>query len=394
MSDWKKKIKLRLPAVLLLAVSLLFWGLYDRYKVVGNPLFVPITLEHATAVQGDCSENKGHFILKVEPGGKIARVRFRAPLASNRFELIRVRGRMKTDGVVEGEYGWNCARLILVQLDAENKWIPCEHGVLSLTETQRWTRGDAVLEVQENARFIDLQLEQTGKEGTAEFDRLVAEPVQLRASYLLMRILFAGLWILMGPLYFVRCRLHRRRLKLFILLNAVAIVFGVLMPEKWIEVTAEHVEEDAIKVVAAVEATKSTPPPIGPSETTPSTNPATATAAQEKKPSVPEQKAKEKVDEMSESLGGMNGTGHFLLFSSLCFLVYCSAALERQHRSYYFKVALDILLFAAITESLQFLTMDRMPRIKDWFVDFYGMLTALLLFMVLKFCFSLKGRKA
>jgi VanZ family protein len=56
-------------------------------------------------------------------------------------------------------------------------------------------------------------------------------------------------------------------------------------------------------------------------------------------------------------------------------------------------VALDILLFAAITESLQFLTMDRTPGIKDWFVDFYGMLTALLLFVVLKFCFSLKGRK-
>lgn len=89
----------------------------------------------------------------------------------------------------------------------------------------------------------------------------------------------------------------------------------------------------------------------------------------------------------------MNGTGHFLLFASLCFLVYWSAALERQHRSYYFKVALDILLFAAITESLQFLTMDRMPRITDWFVDFYGMLTALILFMVLKLCFSLKGRK-
>lgn len=154
---------MRLPAVLLLAASLLFWGLYDRYKAVGNPFFVPITLEHATAVQGDCSETNGHFVLKVGPGGKIARVRFRAPLASNRPKLIRVRGRMKTEGVVEGENGWNCARLILVQRDAENKWIPCEHGVFSLIETQRWTRGFAVLEVQENAQFIELQLEQTGK---------------------------------------------------------------------------------------------------------------------------------------------------------------------------------------------------------------------------------------
>ncbi|MBN2703693.1 MAG: VanZ family protein [Pontiellaceae bacterium] len=385
---------MRLPAVLLLAASLLFWGLYDRYKAIGEPFFIPITLEHATAVQGDCSEENGHFVLKVAPGGKIARVRFRAALEKDKPKLIRVRGRMKTEGVVEGENGWNCARLILVQRDAENKWIPCEHGVLSQTETQRWTRGVAVLEVQGNARFIDLQLEQIGKEGTAEFDRLIVESVQLRASYIWMRNLFAGLWVLMGTVYFFRCRLHRRRLKLFILFNAVAIVFGILMPEKWIEVTAEHVEEDAVRVVAAAEAakSKSTPPPINPSETKPSTNPTPATAPKEKSPS-PEQKAQKKVDEVSESLGGAHGVGHFLLFASLCFLVYWSAALERQHRSYYFKVALDILLFAAITESLQFLTMDRTPGIKDWFVDLYGMLTALLLFAILKFCFSLKGRK-
>lgn len=376
--------------MLLLAASLLFWGLYDRYKVVGNPLFVPITLDHAAAVQGDCSESKGHFILKVEPGGKIARVRFRAALEKDKPKLIRVRGRMKTQGVVEGENPWNCARLILVQHDAENKWIPCEHGVFSLIETQRWTSGFAVLEVQENARFIDLQLEQIGKEGTAEFDRLVVEPVRLRASYIWMRNLFAGLWVLMGALYFFRCRLHRRRLKLLILLNAVAIVVGVLMPEKWVQETSEHIEEDAVKVVAAVVATKSTPPPIEPLET----NPATATASPNEKPPSSEQKAQEKVEELSESVGGAHGVGHFLLFASLCFLVYWSAALERQHRSYYFKVALDILLFAAITESLQFLTMDRSPGIQDWFVDFFGMLTALFLFVVLKLCFSLKGQRA
>ncbi|MBN2685333.1 MAG: VanZ family protein [Pontiellaceae bacterium] len=389
MSDWKEKVKLRLPAIFLLAASLLFWGLYDRYKVVGDPYFVPITLEHATAVQGDCSEDDGHFILKVEPGGKIARVRFRASLETNKPELIRVRGRMKSAGVVEGKNSWNCARLILVQRDAENKWIPCEHSVLSMTETQRWTRGASVFEVQGNTRFIDLQLEQSGKEGAAEFDRLVVEPVQLRTSYIWLRNLFAGLWILMGAVYFFRCRLHRRKLKLLILLNALAIVVGVLMPEKWVQETSEHIEEDAVKIVMAIETTKPKPvtPSVKPSETKPAPKPTTASAPPKETPPSPEQKAKEKVDEVSESIGGANGMGHFLLFASLCFLVYWSAALERQHRSFYFKVALDILLFAAVTESLQFLTMDRTPGVKDWFVDFCGMLTALLLFVVLKFCF-------
>jgi hypothetical protein len=56
--------------------------------------------------------------------------------------------------------------------------------------------------------------------------------------------------------------------------------------------------------------------------------------------------------------------------------------LERQHRFYYFKRAFDILLFAAITESLQHLTLDRTAGISDWLTDVYGILSALVLFLV------------
>jgi hypothetical protein len=74
--------------------------------------------------------------------------------------------------------------------------------------------------------------------------------------------------------------------------------------------------------------------------------------------------------------------GHFVLFAMLCFLVYLSAALERQHPNYFFKVGIDVLLFAAITESLQFLTIDRSAGVRDLRVDLYGMAAALLLFLM------------
>ena len=73
--------------------------------------------------------------------------------------------------------------------------------------------------------------------------------------------------------------------------------------------------------------------------------------------------------------------GHFALFASLCFLVYLSAALERQHVGYFAKVGFDILVFAAITESLQFLTLDRNAGVSDLLIDIYGMATAFVLFL-------------
>ena len=74
--------------------------------------------------------------------------------------------------------------------------------------------------------------------------------------------------------------------------------------------------------------------------------------------------------------------GHFTLFATLCFLVYLSAALEQQHPAYFFKVAIDVLLFAAITESLQFLTLDRSAGVGDLRIDLYGMAAALILFLM------------
>ena len=73
-----------------------------------------------------------------------------------------------------------------------------------------------------------------------------------------------------------------------------------------------------------------------------------------------------------------------MLFASLCFWVYCSAALERQHPIYFLKVGVDILIFAAITESLQHLTLDRSAGLSDLKIDLYGMAATLLLFLAVR----------
>jgi len=359
--SWKYKMVLRVPAISLLAATLLFWDLYDRYEPAGPILLQAPSLADATRMRGDCSETNGHFILNVLPDGNTASISFRLPEAT-RYDRIRVRGRMKLDGVVPGRHYWDCARLLLVQYDNQDKWIPGMHSLVSEQGTRDWKWYEDVFVLDDRAANADVVIQQIGKEGSAEFDRLAAQPVRLRPSYRWWRMVFTLAWVSMALLYFRRCRLHRRRLRVFILLNAIAIIFGTLMPEKWIEDTSDYARTEALKVI---EKTGVRPAPA--------TSPPSQSSGRKAE--------QEKIDQFSAVVGGVHGLGHFALFASLCFLVYLSAALERQPRIYFFKVAFDVLLFAGVTESLQYLTLDRTPGVRDWLVDSFGMAVAFVCFL-------------
>lgn len=373
MKDWKHKLKMRLPAIVLLAASLLFWGLYDRYELAGPILLENPSRTEATRVRGDCSETNGYYILTVASDGKTASLYFRMPDGPS-YEQIRIKGRMRTHEVVEGPNSWRCARLLLIQYDSNNKWIPGHHSLLAEKGTTGWTKAEQVFEVDPQAVHTDLVIQQTGISGSAMFDQLRAEPVRLRTSFIVWRIIFAGLWMVMGIIYFRRCRLNRRKLRWLILLNAAAIIIGTMMPEKWIEETTDYAKDEAVKVIQK----KATEKP------SPDAQPTPPAVTQTRKAPIQEDDGQHAVERLNEMIGHVHGAGHFLLFASLCFLVYCSASLEKQPRSYYLKVAADVLLFAAITESLQHLTMDRTPGVSDWLKDVYGMLAALALFLVVK----------
>ena len=369
MENWKQKMKLRLPAMLLLTTTLLFWGLYERYEPAGPLLLQSPSLAEATRLRGDCTESIGHFTLTVLPGGKTASINFRLPGATD-YGRIRVQGRMKLDGVVVGKNPWRCARLLLVQYDARNKWIPGHHGVVAEKGTRDWQLYEDVFTLDPSAMHVDLVIQQTGREGSAEFDQLVAEPIRLRPSFRWWRMAFAMAWISGGALYFRRCRLHHRRLRVLILLNVVAILLGTLMPEKWIENAMQVVRVEAARVI---EKTAAHPPPA---TTSPVSSPI-------------KDAEQTKIDQFNNVVGSAQGLGPFTLFASLCFLIYLSAALEGQSRSYFFKVAFDVLLFAGITESLQYLTLDRTPGLLDWFIDLYGMAVAFVCFLMVLWVFRL-----
>ncbi|WP_136081102.1 VanZ family protein [Pontiella desulfatans] len=362
-------MRIRLPAMLLLAATLLFWGLYDRYALDGDVLLESPALADATRVRGDCTGTNGHFRLTVHEDGKMASINFRLPGASD-FRMIRVRCRIRTADVVPGKYSWRCARLLLTQYDANNKWIPGQHGLVSQWGTGEWSFHQEVFATIPGAAHADVVIQQSGISGTAEFDSIAAEPVRLKKTFFVWQGVFAFLWVGMAGLYYRRCRLHNRRLRLLILLNIFAILFGTLMPTVVIQKGTDGLKESVAK---AIQKRSQSKPAAAPETTI------------KKKPVDHDVHETKRIDRFNEAVDGAHVAGHFVLFSSLCFLVYLSAALEGQHRSYYFKVAFDILLFAAITESMQNLTLDRTAGLSDWLTDVYGMALAFGVFLVVRF---------
>jgi hypothetical protein len=360
MNGWMQKLRMRFPVFVLLGASLLFWGYYDRYESAGPVLLSSPALSGARHYRGDCAEVDGRLLLSVTNGGKTASINFRIPTGTE-YEWVRLSGRIKTEGVVEGKYSWSCARLLLVQYDENNKWIPGHHTLKAERGTVDWTPQEHIFEIMPEAEHIDVVIQQIGLEGSAEFDQIVVEPVQFRPSFNWWRMFFFCSWICMGVLFFRRCRLDRRRLRVLILFNALAILSGTLMPEQWIEKITVGLSEVAAKMKD--DGRISDPQPSD-------------------KPTGEKKREGNKADLFESAVGSVHRTGHFLLFASLCFLVYLSAALEQQHWIYFFKVAFDILMFACITESLQYLTLDRTPGITDWMTDVYGMLAAFIFFLI------------
>ena len=362
MNDWKQKLKLRLPAVVLLVATSLFWSRYDRYEPAGPVLLKSPVLADGTNVRGDVSGSNGRFTLRVPPGGKQARIDFPMPAAVD-YESIRVRARIKVDGVVVGKHSWSCARLLVAQYDANNKWIPGQHhGLVAEEGSKDWAGHEDVFEISPNAARVVVVLQQSGAEGTAEFEQIEAWPVRIRVSFIWWRIVFLGSWVFMATLYFRRCRLHHRKLRILILLNVLAILYGTLMPGAWIQGGSDWAKK------AWAERTNPVP---------------TKTESQTgERPDAKKIQNTQQMEHFDQLVTEAHVTGHFVLFATLCFLVYLSAALERQHPSYFFKVGIDVLLFAAITESLQFLTLDRSAGVGDLRIDLYGMAAALLVFLV------------
>lgn len=349
------KLKMRLPAILLLAATFLFWANYDPCRPYGPVLLESPSLADAVYLEGNCSETNSVFTLNRSAGEVVPSIVFRLPDASN-YRMIRLRGRLRAEAVVPGTYDFNSARLLLVQRDNKGRVVSRFDGQASGSGTFGWTQLLADYHVHRGVEQVEVHLVQEGKSGTAWFDSIEARPVRYKGRTHWIKNAFGGAWLVLGIFYFRRCRLHTRRLRHLILLNVLLILVGILLPTRVIQ-RGVHEMKQLISFVQFRDApAKRSFVTAGPGFDLPA--------------------------HFEETVG--RSIGHFLLFGSLSFLVLLSGALEGQSVSYYFKVAFDVLLFGAITESLQYLTPDRTVDMADLLCNAYGMLTAMVFFIVVR----------
>jgi len=363
MNERRDKILLRIPVIIFILITVGFWSFYDRYERLDSLLTRSPDLSAAIVRRGDVTLENGQFILTVtQPKPKTVRVDFPIKLSISTAALVRVSMDMKIDHVVPGRYPWERARLLLGQYDQKGKWVSGEHQVVGIEGSLPWKRYQKVFEVREKTATARLILQQIGSSGTVWFKNIRIESVRIKSSFLWWRVIFATLWVAMGMFYFPRCRLNKRKLRLLITLNAIAILIGALVPGAWMKDLSDRLQKVRVEWVVKKK-------PL-----------AKQKGVVEKKPKII--KSLEQTDRFEELVKDTHRTGHFGLFASLCFLVYLSAALERQRFSYLIKVGLDVLLFAVVTETLQLLTVDRSAGVGDLKIDLQGMILAFVIFML------------
>ncbi|MDF7825101.1 VanZ family protein [Pontiellaceae bacterium B12227] len=346
---------MRLPAILLLAASFFFWENYDPCRPYGPVLFDSAQLADAAMVEGDCSEIDSVLTLTRPPGGTVPSVVFNLPDVSS-HRILRLQGRMRVKDVVPGNDDFQGARLKFVKRNKKGRPTGSDEEQIYGAGSFDWKTFRTDTYLHRRIKQVDILLTQQGQSGTVQFDSIEVRPVRLKGRTHWFKIAFGIVWVIFGVIYYPRCRLHTRKLRHLILLNVLLILVGVLLPTRFFQYGIPAIK----KMIPFVQV-----------EGHSVSEPFIAAGVGFDLPA-------------HFQLTVAQSYGHFILFGSLCFLVLLSGALEGQPKWYYFKVAFDVLLFGAVTESLQYLTPDRTVDMADLYCNAYGMLTAMVLFIIFK----------
>jgi hypothetical protein len=342
MNQWAGKLKMRLPAILMLAATLLFWPNFDPCEPSGPALLESPTLADAAFVEGDCSETDSVFELRVGPGATPPSVQFVLPDGAG-HDMIRLGGRIRAEN--PGGSAW----LSLIQRRDTGGLLNGGQRQLIGDGSFGWTCYQNDYSISQWTRTIAVTLQQFGEEGTVWFDSIQAVPISFRASLPWVRAGFGVAWLIIGVAYFFICRLDTRRLRYLILLNALVIIVGVLLPNRWLQAAPGKIRGVLSSKVDAAGCHVYVEAGFGVAR------------------------------HIEQTIG--RSFGHFVLFGSLAFWVLLSAALEGQHPARYFgKVAGDIFIFGLCTEALQHLTPDRTVDVDDMLCNAYGIGVAMILF--------------
>jgi hypothetical protein len=252
-----------------------------------------------------------------------------------RFSFLEFRGRMRVENIMMGEASWQNARFLVCFKDREGvrHW-DYPHIAGQLSGYSPWIEFSNTFQVPDFAVSAHVLIQNSGKSGTMWVDDISLRPARLNSQYFRNRNILLGWGVALALAFIVTFKIWGDFGWVPITILA-ACILGVLCPEVYIEKIANNFN---IKVAV------------------------------------------------------LKKVGHLLIFLvigtafPLCFRRRLSAQ-SRETMSITFAVLMfmALALFAAMTEFLQLLTIDRTPNLSNYLVDICGILTGILLaFIVAK----------
>lgn len=247
--------------------------------------------------------------------------------------------------VVQGERGWNKARLLFVQRDNEKSYYGVPHVLVANTGTHEWNRESKIFQIDDKTSVVRVSIQLS--QSCGEFSVKNPSVLQVRQNWLygLFKWLAISLWLvfLWGLIRSYWRSSGTGAVKVLLGIIVVLIVFGVSIPGR----LKNELRDDMMSGVG---------------EHSVSSGPAAADT------------------HPASRLLNVDITkwGHFFLFASFAILL----ILGNEKKSVGLAVQY-ILLVAAATELLQFYIEGRSPLFLDFFIDMSGGLVGILIWFCL-----------
>lgn len=331
-----------------LTLATLYLGVwYERYQPVGPELLPALQLDsedshwQSYGLQGAVIQESSEIVrLHSDDPAKSVGLKFIITEPS-RFQYLRLSADLKTKNVVAGKKGWQKARLLLSSHDAQGKWLPLPHQVVTLEGNHPWKNYSEVFTISATAAQLRAGVQLPRATGTLWVKNLHLQEVTITPIYHYGRYVVFGLWggFLFWLLFPYFQQSSRRFIRGGMLVVLVALFGGILLPgnlkmqvlaqlKHWVQVGTrlwdQGVSRETVQGVAVL------------------------------------------------PWFDITKLGHFFLFALLARVLVFACPIHRRR-----VLLLDLLMLAAATELLQLFVIGRSPLFTDWLIDTGGILLGL-----------------
>jgi hypothetical protein len=374
-------------AILTVGSMALFFNRYEPWQPIGSELIPDggFSSPSATNAFGGWSDltrlvpdggfNGSPGVVLTTTSNRTGTLRFTVYNLTN-IPAFRVSLRAAAHGVVQGRKNYNVPKAVFYYRDTNGKSLySLHHGVADLSKDTDWRYYKDFFPVPKNTVDARFHVVNDGIAGVFQVDDLSVTPVCTRPSAPWWKLFFGTLWITSFSVCLFALRPWTRRYGLLITATTLIILTGILLPgelldngikktNEWVKTTRSHINPPVQKPPAvSIAKTETAQPKVSP--------------------------VKPKEDPLLIDLAGTvvdraHLVGHFTLFSLLAFLCALSWIISPSILRRAFTVFTGLVLFAASTEVLQFITADRAAALSDLYVDTTGMAGAVILVLCLR----------